>query len=166
MCIRDRRRVGAVEHESVLARSAEGATKAVGTVIARGRRGPAWERALDRAGFRQTLPEFVLLVGIAALVGLAVGILLGSIVVGVLLAGFAIAGAVMLVSFRADRRRAAFADQLDDVLTLPASNLRARHSLAQSLDSLTQDIEDPAAGEIARAVTQVRVGRDLSEALG
>ncbi len=160
-----RRRVGAVEQESALSRLSQTATEAIGRSVARGRRGLAWERALDRAGFTQTLPEYLLLVGAAVLVGLAVGVVLGSVVIAVLLGGFAVAGGVLLVSIKAERRRSAFAEQLDDILTLLASNLRAGHSLQQSLDSLTTDTEDPAAGEISRAVTQIRVGRDTTEAL-
>ncbi len=71
-----------------------------------------------------------------------------------------------MVNIRSDRRKSAFAEQLDDILTLLASNLRAGHSLPQALDSLSGEIEEPASSEIARAVTQVRVGRDLSDALG
>jgi tight adherence protein B len=82
-----------------------------------------------------------------------------------MLAGFAVAAAVAAVTIRSDRRKAAFAEQLDDILALLASNLRAGHSLPQGLDSLTGDIEEPASSEIIRAVTQVRVGRDLTEAL-
>jgi tight adherence protein B len=85
--------------------------------------------------------------------------------VGAMLAGLAVAAAVVAVTVRSDRRKAAFAEQLDDILALLASNLRAGHSLPQALDSLTGDIEEPASSEIIRAVTQVRVGRDLTEAL-
>ncbi|WP_298885488.1 type II secretion system F family protein [uncultured Serinicoccus sp.] len=160
-----RRRVGATQQESALTRATERATASIASTVARGRRGLAWERALDRAGFAYTLPEYLLLVGAAALVGFAVGVVLGSVVIAVMLVGFAVAGSVMLVSVKAERRRNAFAEQLDDLLTLLASNLRAGHSLQQSLDSLTADTEDPAAGEISRAVTQIRVGRDTTEAL-
>jgi tight adherence protein B len=161
-----RRRLGVTERESVLSRSTETVTGLIDRGLASSRRRAAWERALDRAGLRMAVSEFIVMVGAAALLALALGLLAGGILVGVLLAGFAVAGAVVVVTVRSDRRKAAFADQLDDILTLLAGNLRAGHSLLQALDSLSGDVEEPAASEIIRAVTQVRVGRDLSDALG
>ncbi|WP_141401375.1 type II secretion system F family protein [Ornithinimicrobium cerasi] len=160
-----RRRLGVQQKESLLTQTTGRVTEGIGAVLARGSRGSSWERALDRAGIALALPQFVLLVGAGALVGLAIGAVLGSFVVGVLLAVFAVVGALMFVSFRSDARKRAFAEQLEDVLMLLASNLRAGHSLQQSLDSMTADIEEPASVEIGRAVTQVRVGRDLTESL-
>lgn len=159
-----RRRLGVKERPSALARSTEKVTGLIDRGLADERRA-VWERALDRAGMTIGPAEFVILVGAGALVALALGLLAGGPVAGVLLAGLAVAAAVVAVTIRSDRRKAAFAEQLDDILALLASNLRAGHSLSQALDSLTGDIEEPASSEIIRAVTQVRVGRDLTEAL-
>jgi tight adherence protein B len=159
-----RRRLGVREQPSTLARSTEKVTELIDRGMAADRRA-SWERALDRAGLKMGPAEFIVLVGAAALVALALGLLAAGPVVGVLLASFAVAGALVAVTIRSDRRKAAFAEQLDDILTLLASNLRAGHSLPQALDSLTGDVEEPASSEITRAVTQMRVGRDLSEAL-
>jgi tight adherence protein B len=161
-----RRRLGVKEQPSALTRSSEKVTGLIDKSLAGGDRRAAWERALDRAGLKMGPAEFVIIVGAAALLALALGLLAGGPVVGVLLAGFAVAGALVLVTIRSDRRKSAFAEQLDDILTLLASNLRAGHSLPQALDSLSGDVEEPASSEIIRAVTQVRVGRDLSDALG
>jgi tight adherence protein B len=159
-----RRRLGITSQPSTLTRSTEKVTELIDRGMAADRRA-SWERALDRAGFKMGPAEFIVLVGAAALVALALGLLAAGPVVGVLLAGFALAAALVVVTIRSDRRKAAFAEQLDDILALLASNLRAGHSLPQALDSLTGDVEEPASSEIIRAVTQVRVGRDLSEAL-
>jgi tight adherence protein B len=161
-----RRRLGINERPSALTRSTEKVTGLIDKSLAAGDRRAAWERALDRAGFKIGPAEFIILVGAAAFAALALGVLAGGPVVGILLAGFAVAGAFVVVSIRSERRKSAFAEQLDDILTLLASNLRAGHSLPQAMDSLTAEIDEPAASEIIRAVTQVRVGRDLSEALG
>ncbi|AXH95649.1 type II secretion system protein F [Ornithinimicrobium avium] len=160
------RRLGARTPTTLLTRSTDRATGLIDRLV--GQRGSraSWERVLDRAGIQRTVPEFILLVGAGSLVGLAVGYVVGGPVVGVLLAGFAVAGAVLWVSLRSDKRKADFADQLDDILTLLASNLRAGHSLQHALDAMSREVEQPAASEMARAVTQVRVGRDLSDALG
>lgn len=159
-----RRRLGVKEKPSALTRSTEKVTGLIDKGLA-GERRAVWERALDRAGLKMGPAEFIILVGAGALVALALGLLAGGPMVGVMLAGLAVAAAVVAVTVRSDRRKAAFAEQLDDILALLASNLRAGHSLPQALDSLTGDIEEPASSEIIRAVTQVRVGRDLTEAL-
>ncbi|HEX6325073.1 MAG TPA: type II secretion system F family protein [Jiangellaceae bacterium] len=159
-----RRRLGVKEKPSALTRSTGKVTGLIDKSMA-GERRAVWERALDRAGLKTGPAEFIILVGAGALVALALGLLAGGPVAGVMLAGFAVAAAVAGVTIRSDRRKAAFAEQLDDILALLASNLRAGHSLPQALDSLTGDIEEPASSEIIRAVTQVRVGRDLTEAL-
>lgn len=159
-----RRRLGVKEKPSALTRSTEKVTGLIDKGLA-GERRAVWERALDRAGLKLGPAEFIILVGAGALVALALGLLAGGPMVGAMLAGLAVAAAVVAVTVRSDRRKAAFAEQLDDILVLLASNLRAGHSLPQALDSLTGDIEEPASSEIIRAVTQVRVGRDLTEAL-
>lgn len=161
-----RRRLGIDRQPSTLARSTEKITVLIEKRLATGDRRDTWDRALDRAGFKMGPAEFIVMVGAATLVALALGLLAGGPVVGVLLAGFAVGASLMVVTIRSERRKAAFAEQLDDILTLLASNLRAGHSLPQALDSLSGEVEDPASSEIIRAVTQVRVGRDLSEALG
>lgn len=163
--VASRRRLGARERASALTRSSEKVTGLIDKSLASGGRRAAWERSLDRAGLTIGPAEFVIVVGGIALLAFALGLLAGGPVVGVLLAGFTVAGALVVVSIRSDRRKSAFAEQLDDILTLLASNLRAGHSLPQALDSLSADVEEPASSEIARAVTETRVGRDLSDAL-
>lgn len=159
-------RLGARRQASILTRATHTATGLIDRGVGQRASRQTWERALDRAGIRRTVPEFILLVAAGALAGLAVGYVVAGPAVGIILAGFVVVGAYMLVSFRSDKRKADFADQLDDMLTLLASNLRAGHSLQQSLDSMSVEVEEPAASEVSRAVTQVRVGRDLSDALG
>jgi tight adherence protein B len=101
----------------------------------------------------------------STLVAGALGTVVGGIVVGLLLVLLTPLAARMLVGFRAKRRRAAFADQLDDSLQLLASSLRAGHSLLRALDALSHEAEEPTATEFARIVNETRVGRDLSDAL-
>ena len=74
-------------------------------------------------------------------------------------------GAKLLLKFRAARRQAAFADQLDDSLQLMAGSLRAGHSLLRSVDSVASEADAPTSEEFARIVNETRVGRDLNDAL-
>ena len=122
---------------------------------------------LDLAGIRQTPAEWVLLGGCACVVvTAAVTILGGSILTG-LPAGLLIGwlGMRFAVSVRITRRRAAFADQLPDVLQLITGSLKSGFSLSQALGAVVREETRPAAGEFARALAEARVGVDLEAAL-
>jgi tight adherence protein B len=131
---------------------------------------PTLAGALDIAGVTTAPAAFVLLVVCSAVVLAALGALLSgmtiwSILVAVVFAALAPIGARVLLSFRTSRRRAAFADQLDDSLGLLSGGLRAGHSLLRAIDSVSQDVESPTREEFARVVNETRLGRDLGEAL-
>lgn len=160
----DRRRYG-VEDTSVVTRAAGAATGRIGRVLDRTGRGRRWEHALDLAGIRMEVADFVLVVGAAVLGAFALGLVLQGGIVAVLLALLALLGALGWVQVRAGSRRTRFADQIDDIVTLLASNMRAGHSLVQGLDFVAKEVEEPASGELARVVNQARVGRDLNDAL-
>jgi tight adherence protein B len=82
------------------------------------------------------------------------------------LVAFTVLGARFLLERRISKRRLAFADQLDDTLSLVASGLRAGHSLPRAMDAVSQEAESPTAEEFARILNQHRLGRDLGEAIG
>ena len=124
-------------------------------------------RRLDLAGIARKPAEWVLL-GIAASLVLAVllTLLTGSPVLGVLLG--ALAGWLvmhLIASLRIMRRRAAFAEQLPDVLQLVAGSLQSGFSLPQALNAVVQENSQPAAGEISRALAETRIGGELEVAL-
>lgn len=137
----------------------------VAKVIERQGKSRSWSYALDRAGIRRELSEFVLLVLCGAVVALAVGVLLSGFFLGLVFALLAVAGAVLFVSIKASNRKTRFGDQVEDLTQLLATNLRAGHSILQAMAALANDVDEPARSELARAVNQVRVGRDLGEAL-
>jgi tight adherence protein B len=150
---------------SALAGAGAAAGAAVGRVLEKRGLAASGTAALERAGVRTALPDVVLLIGLATL-GLGVtGTLLGGPLLGVLAAVAGPLGAKLLLTFKAGRRRAAFADQLDDSLQLMAGSLRAGHSLLRSVDSVSHEAEAPTSEEFARIVNETRVGRDLSDAL-
>jgi len=122
---------------------------------------------LDVAGLTIRPAEFVVLGACASFV-LAAGltILVGNFLIGVpagLLVGWL--GMRLLVSLRMGRRRAAFGDQLPDVLQLIASSLQSGFSLAQALDAVVREGSQPAAAEFSRALGEARIGADLADAL-
>ncbi|MGC5583567.1 type II secretion system F family protein [Ornithinimicrobium sp. W1665] len=160
----ERRRHG-VEDTSTVTRVTVAATGWIGRRLDRSGRGRRWADALNLAGIRMDVADFVLVVGAALLVAFALGLALQGLIVAVLLAVVTLIGILFWVSIRADQRRTRFADQIDDVVTLLASNMRAGHSLVQGLHYVSREVEDPAAGELARIVNEARVGRDLNNSL-
>lgn len=122
---------------------------------------------LDRGGVQLRPSEWVAirLVGSVVLMALSAA-LLNSALLGVLTG--AVAGwllSALWLSARARRRCAHFAEQLPDVLQLVASSLRSGFSLGQALDGVVHDGVQPAAGEIARALTEARLGGELEDSL-
>ena len=77
-----------------------------------------------------------------------VGAVLGGLLLGLLLLVGVPFGAKLLLKFRASRRQAAFADQLDDSLQLMAGSLRAGHSLLRSVDSVASGGRRPDLGGV------------------
>lgn len=163
------RAAGAAEHAASAA-TPTALTDHVLSLVDRGvRAGGRRERVLaelDRAGMRMRPEEWVALQAVAVvLVAALVGLLTGSVWGGI--AG-ALAGAVaprIYVNVRIRRRATAFAGQLPETLQLLASSLRSGFSLSQGLDSVAAEASEPTASEFARALTEVRLGADLEDAL-
>jgi tight adherence protein B len=150
---------------SSLAGAGAAAGAAVEKVLAKRGRLAAGAAALERAGMTTTLPDFVLVVALATVVAGGLGFALSGVLVALLFAAAAPLGAKLLLKFRAARRQAAFADQLDDSLQLMAGSLRAGHSLLRAVDSVSQEAAAPTSEEFSRIVNETRVGRDLNDAL-
>jgi tight adherence protein B len=71
----------------------------------------------------------------------------------------------LIVTFRIARRRAAFTDQLPDVLQIIAGSLQSGFSLPQALDAVVREDTQPVAGEFSRALAETRIGGELEIAL-
>ena len=122
---------------------------------------------LDRGGVQLRPSEWVAIRLVASVVLMAVlSALLNNGVLGVLVG--AVGGwlvTALWLSHRARKRCAHFGEQLPDVLQLIASSLRSGFSLGQALDGVVHDGVQPAAGEIARALTEARLGGELEDSL-
>jgi len=122
---------------------------------------------LDWAGINRSPAEWVLLTGCAcAALAAALTVLTGIPLFGIL-AGAAVGwlGMRLVLSVRIGRRRAAFRDQLPDVLQLVAGSLQSGFSLPQALDTVVREDTQPAAGEFSRALAEARIGADMEDAL-
>lgn len=126
---------------------------------------------LELAGMTRSPASVTLTVAAIALVLFALGAVLAVTRGGIVwllpfaLAGLTVLAARVVIRGRISKRRAQFAEQLDDSLQLISSGLRAGHSLVRAVDSVSQEAESPTAEEFARVVNEHRLGRDLGEAL-
>lgn len=122
-------------------------------------------RKLQRAGLNLRVGEFV--IGVVLAVGAAAFI--GSVAigpaVGAALALIATIAPWAIVSRLARKRIGKLQEQLPDLLMVLASSLRAGHSFLQALDTATKEIGEPAAGELGRALAEIRLGRNVEDAL-
>ena len=141
------------------------ATAAVESLLKRRNYTAAMAGAVEQAGLGIRAPEFVVL-SLAATAAIGAGVLamLGPLpaLVFLLLSPF---GARFLLRFLASRRRAKFAEQLDETLQLLAGGLRAGHSLLRAIDAVAGETEAPTAEEFSRIINETRLGRDLGDAL-
>jgi tight adherence protein B len=73
-------------------------------------------------------------------------------------------GARMLVSFKAQRQRKAFEEQLADNVQVIASAMRAGHSFVGALSVVTEEAPEPSRREFQRVVHDERLGKPIEEA--
>jgi tight adherence protein B len=74
-------------------------------------------------------------------------------------------GIRIFVRLKIGKRRTAFVDQLPDTLQLIAGSLRTGFSLNQALNGIVREGTEPTASEFSRALTEVRLGAELEDAL-
>ena len=157
-------RPGAVTSASALGRTGSATGGRVGRVGRTGAerragQGPGSRRLAMRPG------DYLLIVSSSMLAALAVGLIVSGWILAALLTLATPLVARQYVKFRTGRRRAAFADQLDDSLQLLAGNLRAGHSLLRAMDTVSREAEVPTSVEFGRVINETRVGRALGECL-
>ncbi|MFB9311302.1 tight adherence protein B [Agromyces hippuratus] len=167
---RDRRLAPGVEHVSALTRVTQRTTAAIESVASKRSSRMFGPQELELAGIKTDPSSFVVIVASAASVFALIGVLVGFangtwFIWAVLLALLAPVGAKLIISSRTSKRRARFADQVDDTVQLVAGSLRAGHGLNRSLAGVASDAEDPTSEELARVVNEVRLGRNLSDSL-
>jgi len=122
---------------------------------------------LARAGLSFTPSEWLLLqFGLAAVTALLF-VVFGLPPVVAVLVGMTIGPILshVFLGFRFSRRRAAFAAALPDTLQLIAGSLSAGYSLAQSLDGVVNQGEQPVSGEFGRALAESRLGVPIERTL-
>jgi tight adherence protein B len=148
----------------LLSRVSSGIQSALDRALERpGRRGLT--AALDSAGVRWSAGEFVIVTLAAVLVSIAAGLALFGLI-GMLVFGLvALAGPFLVLSHRREKRRSGFEEQMEGALQLMSGSLRAGYGLLQAINTVAAEAPDPIRDEFARVMIEIRVGRDLGEAL-
>ena len=145
-----------------------------GVPLALPEQGSAWaERTrvqLERAGLAFKLHEYIALRVLVALVALAVVLLLGRGTPLALLLGIpaGIAGYMLpafYVRMRIGRQIRKFNDQLEGMLTMVSSSLRAGFGLMQALNLAAEQLQPPMSTELHRLQRDTRMGASIEEAL-
>ena len=73
--------------------------------------------------------------------------------------------ALLFVNNVAARQRKRFETQLPDTLNLLATSLRAGYSLLQAIEAVGEEASEPTRREFGRAMAEIRLGRQMSDAL-
>lgn len=157
--------IAAGERPSALTRMADALVRAVEVTLRRGRLRPFGTRELELARVSMSVASLVATIACLAVAAFAVGLLLSGILLGVVLAAAVPLAAKVWLNLRGARQRRRFAAQLPQGLQMMAASLRAGHSLPRVLDAVAKEVEAPMSEELARAVNENRLGRDLVAAL-
>ncbi|KRC61914.1 hypothetical protein ASE14_14110 [Agromyces sp. Root81] len=166
----DRRRAPGAVHVSALERATARTTAAIDAAVSKQRTRLFGPEELELAGVKSEPSQFLVFVGSAAAVAALLGALLGlvngtSILLAVLLAALTPIVAKITVIMRTSRRRAKFAEQVDDAVQLIAGGLRAGHGLSRAVGAVANDAEAPMSEELIRVVNETRLGRSLADSL-
>lgn len=124
------------------------------------------ESQLERANLPLRPAEgiFFYFAGVVIIALLAL-VLTASLFSTLLIAGFAAAVPLALLSYLARKRQKQFDSLLPDTLQLLASTLRAGYSLMQGVEAVSAEVGEPVGRELRRVVTEARLGRPLEESM-
>jgi tight adherence protein B len=150
--------------ESALA----GAKNAAANVLKRNRSLEARIAQRLEGGGSQWRPAEWLLFHAAVFIGVCVlGLLIGggNVIVGIVFMILGALGPWMYLGFKRSRRKKKFERLLPDTLQLMAGSLAAGLSLAQSVDTIVRDGQEPVAGEFRKVLIETRLGLSLETAL-
>lgn len=136
----------------------------------------AFQRMLLAATVPTTVPQLLLImaamfVAVIVVLALVARGLQFEISAGVILLLFALAACIsiglplMIISWRAQRRRKRIEEQFPIALDIFVRALRSGHPIASALDLLTREMEDPIGSEFGLVSDEVSYGLELTDAL-
>jgi tight adherence protein B len=126
----------------------------------------SFSTSLERAGLPLRVNEYIFFhLMFTLLVGALTALLSNSLVITAAVVVLAAVVPLLFVQARIDRRRAAFEEQLPDVLSLIAGSLRAGWGMQQSIGLVVEEVGDPSATEFRRVESETRFGLPFDDAL-
>lgn len=141
------------------------ASRAEGVAESRGALGMI-ETALEQANLPVRPGEAIVgTIGLALVLGLVIGALAQNPWWGLVAAVLVLVTGVIAVNMVASRQRKRFGAQLPDTLNLIATSLRAGYSLLQAVEAVGQEAPEPTRREFGRAMSEIRLGRSVTDAL-
>lgn len=158
-----RRRPGVRDSTSLLSRMTSTAVSGIDRILAV--RGGSLDHQLELAGLKIKSSEYVIYVATGSIIGLAIGILSGSLILSLLLIFVPIVLGFILVRSLISRRRAMFAKQLDETAQMLAGSLRSGYSFVQAMSMVAKEADQPTAEEFTRITNELRVGRPFDESM-
>lgn len=124
------------------------------------------ETALEQANVPMKAGEAIIAALLAAtLTFVLVTAFAQSAVWGVISGALLLVLALLFVNNVAARQRKRFETQLPDTLNLLATSLRAGYSLLQAIEAVGEEASEPTRREFGRAMAEIRLGRQMSDAL-
>ncbi|HHC08101.1 MAG TPA: type II secretion system protein F [Actinobacteria bacterium] len=105
-------------------------------------------------------------IGVAIVAGLIVMAVAQQPLLGVVAFVVVLGLAAMTVNVVAARERKKFEAQLPDTLNLISTSLRAGYSLLQAVEAVGAEAPEPTSREFLRAISEIRLGSPVSDALG
>lgn len=161
----DRRRPPVEESDSKLTRFAGSAVRSLERFLKKRPQRLYRPELLEMAGVKLTQADMLLLVIAGGLGGLALGLVVGSPVLGILFLLLSPLVGHLALIFRIGRRRSKFDNQLGDTLQLLTGGLRAGHSILRAIDAAAIEADAPTSDEMRRVVTETSLGKDLLASL-
>lgn len=160
-----RRRPTTTDRESALGRAATGMTDRLQEWVTSHRIRIVSQDSLELAGLHIRQADLLLLVLGGAALAIVLGLIAGSLGLGLLLAVIAPVAPHVVVRSRISSRRKKFDAQLGDSLHLLSGGLRAGHSILRAIDAAAAESPEPTAQQMRRIVQETALGRDLLASL-
>lgn len=120
----------------------------------------------EQADVALPVPQFLIIVGVLAAVGVVLPTAAGmNVLFAPVVGGFLATLPIFWLLMRRKRRLKKFAAQLPEALELIARALRAGHSLAAGMNLVAHEMSPPVATELGRTFEEQNLGIPLEEAL-
>lgn len=119
---------------------------------------------LDRGGVAQKPGVFLLTIAVAGVVGLAIGLRYG-VLTGALLLGAGAAAPWLWLTWKGNKRLAAFEAQLPEALDMMANAMKAGYSFQAAARFISEEVSEPLGPEFGRFYDEQRLGMEVRSAL-